>query len=129
ESPNRLAATLSELESRGAGSRDVVVAREMTKQFEEIRRGTLGALRAYYEGNPPRGELVLMIGPGAEPTPDADVVRERVRALRELGLSSRDIAASVASELGVSKRLAYRLAQERAGRMEETKAGEGESDE
>jgi 16S rRNA (cytidine1402-2'-O)-methyltransferase len=112
ESPTRLVDTLSELESRGGGGRDAVVAREMTKQFEEVRRGTVGELRAYYEGVAPRGELVLVIG-GAEisETPE-EVVRERVRALRAAGSSSRDIAAAVSRELGVPKRVAYRLAQE-----------------
>ncbi|HEY9228831.1 MAG TPA: 16S rRNA (cytidine(1402)-2'-O)-methyltransferase [Gemmatimonadaceae bacterium] len=113
EAPNRLAATLAELEQRGSGNRPAVVAREMTKQFEEVRRGTVSELRAYYEEQPPRGELVLLIGAGPEAAaPDEEVVRERVRALRTSGMSSRDIAASVAQELGVPKRVAYRMAQE-----------------
>jgi 16S rRNA (cytidine1402-2'-O)-methyltransferase len=112
EAPNRLVQTLVELEARGIGERAGVVAREMTKQFEEVRRGTVRELRAYYEGTPPRGELVLVIGPGRVEKPGEDVVRERVRALRMSGMSSRDVAASVAQELGVPKRMAYRLAQE-----------------
>ena len=112
ESPNRLVHTLVELEQRGSCDRSCVVAREMTKQFEEVRRGTVGELRAYYEGTPPRGELVLVIGPGAARVPDEESVRERVRALRSSGMSSRDVAAAVARELGVPKRVAYRLAQE-----------------
>ena len=62
ESPNRLADTLAELEQRGNGDRQAAVAREMTKQFEEVRRGTVSELRAYYEDTPPRGEIVLVIG-------------------------------------------------------------------
>jgi 16S rRNA (cytidine1402-2'-O)-methyltransferase len=112
ESPTRLVDTLGEIEARGGGSRDAVVAREMTKQFEEVRRGTVGELRAYYEGVAPRGELVLVLA-GAELAPPSDeVVRDRVRALRAAGTSSRDIAAAVSRELGVPKRVAYRLAQE-----------------
>ena len=49
EAPNRLADTLAELEQRGNGNRPAAVAREMTKQFEEVRRGTVGELRAYYK--------------------------------------------------------------------------------
>ena len=112
ESPNRLADTLAELEQRGSGGRRGVVAREMTKQFEEVRRGTVSELRAYYEETPPRGELVLLLGPTTVEAPSEDAVRTRVRALRETGMSSRDIAASVAREMGVPKRVAYRLAQE-----------------
>jgi len=112
EAPNRLAATLGELEARGGGDRAAVVAREMTKQFEEIRRGTVSELRAYYEEAPPRGELVLLVaGARARPASEVDV-HQRVRALRSAGMSTRDAAAVVSRELGVPKRVAYRLAQE-----------------
>jgi 16S rRNA (cytidine1402-2'-O)-methyltransferase len=112
ESPNRLAATLGELEQRGSGDRRAAVAREMTKQFEEVRRGTVGELRTYYQDNPPRGEIVVVLSGASVRIPDDSVVRERVRALRASGLSSRDAATTVASELGVSKRVAYRMAQD-----------------
>lgn len=111
EAPNRLAATLGELEAHGSGDRQAVVAREMTKQFEELRRGTVEELRAYYENSPPRGEVVLVIA-GAEDRPVSDdVVREQVQALRNAGMSARDAATSVVGSLGVSRRVAYRLAQ------------------
>jgi 16S rRNA (cytidine1402-2'-O)-methyltransferase len=112
ESPNRVADTLGELEQRGHGERSAVVAREMTKQFEEVRRGTVGELRAYYQDKPPRGEVVLVIGAAIIGIPSEDVVRDRVRMLRAEGMSTRDAAALVAEELGVPRRLAYRLAQE-----------------
>jgi 16S rRNA (cytidine1402-2'-O)-methyltransferase len=113
EAPNRVAATLGELEGRGCGDRRAMVAREMTKQFEEVRRGTVGDLRAYYEENgPPRGEVVVVVGPTAGREASEELVRERVQALRSQGISSRDAAASVAAELGVPRRVAYRFAQE-----------------
>lgn len=118
ESPNRLAATLAELDRLGNGNRPAVVAREMTKQFEEVRRGTVGALRAYYEERPPRGEIVLLIGPAPVEAVSDALVRERVQALRDSGMSARDAAAAVAEELGVPKRLAYRMAQGDAGESE-----------
>ena len=112
EAANRLPATLAELERLGNGSRGAVVAREMTKQFEEVRRGTVDELRAYYEEHPARGEVVLLIG-GAIPAPVSDdAVRERVRELRASGMSARDAAAATARELGVSKRLAYGFARD-----------------
>ncbi|HEU4786660.1 MAG TPA: 16S rRNA (cytidine(1402)-2'-O)-methyltransferase [Gemmatimonadaceae bacterium] len=112
ESANRLAHTLAELERLGNGERPAVVAREMTKQFEEIRRGTVSELRAYYEDHLPRGEIVLLLG-GATAVPvDDELVRERVRGLRAGGMSARDAAALVSRELGVAKNVAYRLAQE-----------------
>jgi 16S rRNA (cytidine1402-2'-O)-methyltransferase len=112
ESPTRLVGTLSEIEARDGGGRDAVVAREMTKQFEEVRRGTVSELRAYYEQVAPRGELVLVVGGASPALPSDDLVRERVRALRGAGMTSRDVAATVSRELGVSKRVAYRLSQE-----------------
>lgn len=118
EAPNRLVATLGELEQRGHGSRAAVVAREMTKQFEEVRRGTVSELRAYYEERQPRGEIVLMIGAAADVAVGEAEVRERVMALRASGASARDAAAAVAEELGVSKKMAYRLAMEAVGEDE-----------
>lgn len=112
EAPNRVWDTLGELEQRGAADRQVAVAREMTKQFEEVRRGTLGELRAYYEDKAPRGEIVLVIAAAPDIAPTDDVVLARVRALRAGGMSARDAASAVAHELGVPRRLAYKLAQE-----------------
>jgi len=111
EAANRVVATLAELERQGNGDRPAVVAREMTKQFEEVRRGTVGELRTYYEEHPARGEVVLLIG-GATPAPVSDdAVKARVRELRSSGMSARDAAAATARELGVSKKLAYGFAR------------------
>lgn len=116
EAPGRIADTLAELVERGAGERHAVVAREMTKQFEDVRRGTVEALRAYYEGHSARGEVVLVLaGAPAPVAPSDEVVRERARALRQEGLSARDAAAALVSELGVPRNAAYRLAQEAGG--------------
>src|SRR5687768_12446470 len=93
EAPNRVADTLADLERGGSGSRRACVARELTKQFEEIRRGTVAELAAYYKGSPPRGEVVIVLD-GVTPEPVAeDELRSRARSLRASGLSARDIAA------------------------------------
>ena len=94
------------------GARSASVAREMTKQFEEVRRGTVSDLAAYYNAGEPRGEFVIVLA-GAEATVvDEGTVRERVRVLRGEGHSAKDTAAIVARELGVSKNMAYRMTQE-----------------
>ena len=112
EAPSRVAATLAELGARGAADRRVVVARELTKQFEEIRRGTVAELSAYYESSPPRGEVVIVLeGTTLQPLAE-DELRSRARAMREAGLSARDVAATLVREGGVSRNLAYRLAHE-----------------
>ncbi len=115
ESPNRLADTLAELERLGGGLRPAVVAREMTKQFENIQRGTVADLLAYYRERPVRGEVVLVIGGAVAPVASEEDVAARVRSLRAAGLSARDASAQVAAEMGVSKRVAYRLARSDGG--------------
>ena len=112
EAPARVGATLAELADAGAGSREAVVARELTKQYEELRRGTVAQLAAYYEETPPRGEVVIVIA-GMVPTgASEDQLRARASALRAEGRSARDIAAALSAELGAPRNLAYRLAHE-----------------
>lgn len=112
EAPNRVADTLAELAGAGAGERATVVARELTKQYEELRRGTVAELAAYYEGSPPRGEVVIVLD-GVTPEPVAeDELRSRARSLRASGLSARDVAAALVREDGAPRNLAYRLAHE-----------------
>jgi 16S rRNA (cytidine1402-2'-O)-methyltransferase len=112
ESPNRVFATLDELQRRGGGSRRAVVARELTKQFEEVRRGTVVELAAYYESSSPRGEVVIVLE-GMTPQPlDEDDLRSRVRELRASGLSARDVATALVRDDGASRNLAYKLAHE-----------------
>jgi 16S rRNA (cytidine1402-2'-O)-methyltransferase len=69
ESPHRLLATLEAVEAV-FGEAEVVVAREVTKRFEEFRRGTAGALRAALSGTAVRGEVTLVLNPRA-PAPPA----------------------------------------------------------
>jgi 16S rRNA (cytidine1402-2'-O)-methyltransferase len=112
EAPNRVAATLGELVERGAGPRRAVVARELTKQFEEVRRGTVAELAAYYESSSPRGEVVIVLeGITLQPLAENEL-RARARALRATGLSARDVAAALVRDDGAPRNLAYRLAHE-----------------
>jgi 16S rRNA (cytidine1402-2'-O)-methyltransferase len=60
ESPHRLVKSLAALRE-GLGDRRAAVARELTKRFEEIRRGPLSALEAHYTDHPPRGECVIVV--------------------------------------------------------------------
>jgi 16S rRNA (cytidine1402-2'-O)-methyltransferase len=112
EAPARVGATLTELAEAGAGARGAVVARELTKQYEELRRGTVAQLVAYYQHTPPRGEVVIVIA-GQVPTgASEEELRARAMALRAEGRSARDIAAALSAELGAPRNLAYRLAHE-----------------
>jgi 16S rRNA (cytidine1402-2'-O)-methyltransferase len=112
EAPNRVADSLRDLAQR-AGERPAVVARELTKHFEELRRGTLTSLSAYYTETPPRGEVVIVIAGAPATAPDETVLTDEARALRARGLSVRDVAAELARR-GVARNVAYRLAREAA---------------
>jgi 16S rRNA (cytidine1402-2'-O)-methyltransferase len=109
ESPRRLAAALADL-AAGLGPRPAAVARELTKKFETVRRGTLDALAAAYAAEPPpRGEVTVVIGPpdaAAAPAPDAEAVDTLLRAaLTEA--SARDAVDRVAAATGLPRRLLY----------------------
>jgi 16S rRNA (cytidine1402-2'-O)-methyltransferase len=112
EAAPRVAGTLEELAAAGAAERQAVVARELTKQFEEFRRGTVQALGESYEKEAPRGEVVLVIAGGTPAQPDEAVLRERARALRAEGLSARDVARVLSEEANAPRNLAYRMAHE-----------------
>ncbi len=112
EAPGRVHDTLAALSAVCGDERPAVVARELTKKFEEFKRGTLGMLAAYYEKSPPKGEVVLVVegAPPAAP-PDEEELRMRVRTLRADGARSRDVMAALMAE-GVSRNVAWRLANE-----------------
>jgi 16S rRNA (cytidine1402-2'-O)-methyltransferase len=61
ESPHRLVKTLIELATFMGSSRPAAVCRELTKMFEDTKRGTLEELALHYEKNPPKGEIVLVV--------------------------------------------------------------------
>lgn len=62
ESPHRLVKTLREMAEHLGAERPAAVCRELTKMFEETRRGTLVELAAHYEATPPKGEIVVVVG-------------------------------------------------------------------
>lgn len=111
ESPNRLADTLDELASAGLGGRKAAVARELTKQFEEIRRGTVEELARYYADAPSRGEIVLVIAGADRRMPAEEELRAAAAELRAAGASARDVMAALSAR-GASRNVAYRLAHE-----------------
>jgi 16S rRNA (cytidine1402-2'-O)-methyltransferase len=112
EAPQRLADTLGDLAERGAGGREAVVAREMTKQFEEFRRGTVDALAEYYGGSAPRGEVVVVLAGAVAATVDEQSLREHVERLRATGASTRDIVRLLVEDHRAPRNVAYRIAHE-----------------
>ena len=114
ETAPRLARSLEAIGETLPG-REIAVARELTKLHEECRTGTAAELIAHYEGHPPRGEIVLLIGPPTERAldqADADAL------LREALASEKpsQAAARVARATGLDRKMLYARALElRAG--------------
>jgi 16S rRNA (cytidine1402-2'-O)-methyltransferase len=109
EAPGRVGATMADLAAIDA-ARPVAVVRELTKVHEEVWRGTLADGAAGFSELAPRGEVVVVVGgaPPAEPvTVDAMEAAVRRRLLDTPGEGPRQIADSLASELGVPRRSVY----------------------
>lgn len=125
ESPLRLSATLAELRAYCGAERPAAFARELSKRFEEVRRGSLAELEAGLAEAPPRGELVLMIGPAAPAAAPAAAAAAPAAAsgaaaeglavgYHRRGLWGRSLRAALEAD-GVPRDLAYRIAM-RLGR-------------
>lgn len=111
EAPSRLGNTLAELVDT-LGDRPATVARELTKLYEEFRRGTLTELAAHYAAEPPRGEIVVVIG-GADPSNAASHdPREVVAGLLRAGLKPSVAAREAAALTGLPRADLYALAME-----------------
>jgi 16S rRNA (cytidine1402-2'-O)-methyltransferase len=109
ETAPRLAASLADLASIMEG-REIAVAREMTKRFEEILRGVL-PLALPGEAGEPKGEIVILVAPAQEIEIAEDEIRDALaRAMQEMSL--RDAVDEVTRTLRVPRRLVYSLALE-----------------
>lgn len=113
EAPHRLLKTLAALKKH-LGDRRCSVSRELTKMFEETKRGKLSDLIEHYTAQPPRGEFVIVVA-GADPEvqphlSDEEQILGCLGQCLDRGLSKREAVKAVAQQLGVSKNEVYRLA-------------------
>jgi 16S rRNA (cytidine1402-2'-O)-methyltransferase len=108
EAPHRLAATLKDAYEI-LGERDAVVARELTKVHEEIRRGRLSELSEYYEAEEARGEIVVLIDHNviSAAKPQSNIAA-LVDQFEQEGMDQRAALKKAARELGLSRAEAYR---------------------
>ncbi len=94
--------------------REVAVARELTKLYEECRKGTAAALAEHYAAHPPKGEIVLLIGPPVDAAPDeVDADAMLVSALA--AMSPAKAAGQVAKATGLDRQTLYARAVELKG--------------
>jgi 16S rRNA (cytidine1402-2'-O)-methyltransferase len=110
ETGPRLAASLADIAEVLGGGREAAVTRELTKLYEESRRGTLKELAAAYGAeDPPKGEIVVVVaGAAEEAAGEEDVAALLEKAL--VTMSVRDAAESVAAATGLPKKAVYRMA-------------------
>lgn len=111
ESPNRVAASLAVLAAIDA-QRPVAVCRELTKIHEEVVRGAAGELAARYADEPPRGEVVLVIGGAPDAEPELAPALAALRKLVAAGAKPRAASSVVASLTGVKANALYRALTE-----------------
>ena len=111
EAPHRIERTLADMRAVCGSDRPVVVARELTKLYETVERGTLGTI----DIGSPRGEYVIVLGGAPKPDSVADpaAIAATLDELLAGGMSTKDAAAEAATRLGIPRRDAYAVAVER----------------
>jgi 16S rRNA (cytidine1402-2'-O)-methyltransferase len=123
EAPHRLAETLADMADI-FGGRSAAVARELTKKFEEVRRGALPDLASHYATSAARGEITVVVAPApAEPAATDDLDSHLLAALGRARL--RDAVAEVTAATGLPRRSVYARALALA-RGVETDVGDAE---
>lgn len=113
ESPHRVESSLRNIYDI-LGNRKMVIARELTKKFEEVLRGTVQEILARVEKKPPKGELVLVVS-GSEQThlvPPAAKLREMVVVEMAAGLSKKEAIKKLSGQLRISKKIVYEAAKD-----------------
>jgi 16S rRNA (cytidine1402-2'-O)-methyltransferase len=110
ESPHRLAESLADM-AEVFGERQAVVARELTKRYEEVRRDTLAALAGHYAASgAPKGEIVVVVAPpdtAAEEAAEGEATLDSRLRTALAGATLRDAAAVVAAATGLPRRHVY----------------------
>lgn len=111
ESPFRVIDTLEELWD-SLGDRQGAAAREITKKFEEVTRGSLKEITAYFKEHPPKGEFTLVVA-GGEKTqremPGTEEITAELNRLVSAGMMRKEAVKEVAKRFQVSKNDVYKL--------------------
>ncbi len=124
ETPHRLLESLADLESV-LGNRQVAVARELTKLYEEIKRGSLSEVRSDYQKRPIQGEITLVVAgciSDQEQWPEEKLQAALHEAIAN-GEGSARAAGRIASESGWPRRKVYALYVGIVGDVKKTKEG------
>lgn len=123
ESPRRLGALLRDASEVLGASREAAVVRELTKTYEEVRRGTLSDLAESYRDNAPKGEIVVVIGPPDPKATDQELSQDELDEMLGRALATHSVkeAAKIVSDAtGHAKRALYARAVELSRGFTET---------
>lgn len=117
EAPHRLQETLEDFCDIWGAERRVAVARELTKHFEEVFRGSFAGALEHFSNSPPKGEITLVVEGKTETTADplevdGELVKEAVNALIKAGADLHQACRAVGKALDLSKSQVYRLYHE-----------------
>ncbi|MGH7651707.1 MAG: 16S rRNA (cytidine(1402)-2'-O)-methyltransferase [Gemmatimonadaceae bacterium] len=110
EAANRVASTLDDLAAAGAGDRQAVVARELTKRFEEFKRGSVAELAAACGASEPKGEVVLLLAGAEKREVTERELTEAAKDVRASGGDPREVMDHLVTALGAPRNLAYKIA-------------------
>jgi 16S rRNA (cytidine1402-2'-O)-methyltransferase len=115
EAPHRILESLEDI-ATVLGIRDIVAARELTKMYEEILRGSASEIAATLSARDSiRGEFVILIGKSLAPPVESVPIEEMIQALIAAGVERMEAMKTVARERGLSKRDVYKLLSGPAG--------------
>lgn len=106
EAPHRLAETLAAMRDAFGPERRAAVCRELTKTYEEVRRGTLGELVAWAQDGV-KGEITVVVAGAERVVPSLEEAVAGIRQRVDAGERLKDVAADVASRTGLSKKALY----------------------
>ena len=106
EAPHRLAETLAAMRDAFGPERRAAVCRELTKTYEEVRRGTLDELVAWAQDGV-KGEITVVVAGAERVVPSLEEAVAGIRQRVDAGERLKDVAADVASRTGLSKKALY----------------------
>ncbi|MBN1265057.1 MAG: 16S rRNA (cytidine(1402)-2'-O)-methyltransferase [Anaerolineales bacterium] len=112
EVPHRLNAALENMESVYGSDRRAAVCRELTKKFEEVKRGTLADMRAFFAVHEPRGEFTIVLEGATEIRWNDEKLRHALADLLSAGMSRKQAARDLAEVSGWSRNQIYELSLE-----------------